>query len=219
MKKHSWIWIVFAVLVVLAMIYPFLTKNSPLKAQPMFQQLDFNGDGLASQAEFAAHRTKLMSSLDKSGDGKLSADEFAVFFSRFDLDRDGVVTQEEFLVFFVGPDNLSTDDLAGLRAFYGNYPDGFVVIDSNKDGSLSISEFKASRLAAFKDLDKDKDGQLSRDEVQAGAAKWHKYLDRDKDSGLNIEEFSVGAVKLPPPPPAKPAAAPAGSPAAVPAQK
>lgn len=220
MKKNTWIWVVFAVLVVLAVVYPFLTKNSPLIAKPVYQQMDFNGDGKVSKDEFGANRAKILASTDKNSDGKMTSEEYALLLSRSDINKDGVITKEEYLTYFVGKDELSTEDAANLNYFVNNYPEGFTMIDANKDGSISVTEFKAYRLAIFNDLDKNKDSQLSKDEVQAGSAKRVKAFDKNKDNALNVEEYTVGIIMMPPPPkPAAPAAAPVAKPTAAPAQK
>lgn len=206
MKKNTWLWVIFALLVVVAVAYPFLTKNSPLKFQPVYVTMDSNSDGQVSQDEFAADRAKFMASVDKNNDGKMTPDEFVLVFSSYDLNKNGVVTREEYLTFFVGQDELSTGDAANLSYFSRNYPGGFVAIDSNKDGSISVSEFKAYQISVLRDLDTNNDRQLTKDEFDASAAKRLKVYDKNGDGALNVEEYTVGAIKMPPPPPAKPAA-------------
>jgi hypothetical protein len=73
----------------------------------MFDQLDLNGDGSVSKAEFEQFRSERLQKYDANGDGALSLEEFQPLFAEitrpmmvrgfqfFDADGDGKVTQEE----------------------------------------------------------------------------------------------------------------------------
>ena len=61
-------------------------------------------------------------------------------------------------------------------------PDFFTKVDANKDGKLSLDEFKAAYKgtdaeAKFLAADTDKDGFLTKEELKAAHGKGHKHAD------------------------------------------
>ncbi len=64
-----------------------------------FDKLDANKDGVITQVESRAARTRHFDRLDRNHDGTISLEEFhakgARRFLRFDLDGDGRITREE----------------------------------------------------------------------------------------------------------------------------
>lgn len=87
---------------------------------------------------------------------------------------------------------------------------GVMRYDTNKDGAVTIEEWKAGQQARFKRLDANGDGKLGKDELFARtpavgnsvlptdrqASQQSSYfllLDTDKDGFVTLAEFMVGA--------------------------
>lgn len=87
---------------------------------------------------------------------------------------------------------------------------GVMRYDTNKDGAVTIEEWKAGQQARFKRLDTNGDGKLSKDELFARtpavgnsvlptdrqASQQSSYflrLDTDKDGFITLAEFTTGA--------------------------
>ena len=80
----------------------------------LFEEIDADADGSATEAEVAAFRTAQLSAADANGDGSVSLDEFATaYFARirpqmvdtfqaFDDDGDGAITSAELEARFDG---------------------------------------------------------------------------------------------------------------------
>lgn len=111
-------------------------------AQPSFEELDTNGDGLLTVAEITAHSDARFAQIDANNDGKLSAEEMTAhhdakisqhlakrterMINRFDEDGDGALSAEEL------PQKRS------MGAFLEK-------ADGNGDGALSEEEFETAR--------------------------------------------------------------------------
>lgn len=91
--------------------------------------------------------------------------------TQFDLNKDGVLTQDEV-----------TEAVAAR----------FAAADTDKDGKVSLDEFRAYRLAeaepmrvrAFQRLDSNGDGKVTREEFDRISARMFSRLDRDNDGTL-----------------------------------
>ncbi|WP_106751895.1 EF-hand domain-containing protein [Pannonibacter carbonis] len=91
--------------------------------------------------------------------------------TQFDLNKDGVLTQDEV-----------TEAVAAR----------FAAADTDKDGKVSLEEFRAFRLAeaepmrvrAFQRLDSNGDGKVAREEFDRISARMFSRLDRDNDGTL-----------------------------------
>lgn len=91
--------------------------------------------------------------------------------TQFDLNKDGVLTQDEM-----------TEAVAAR----------FAAADADKDGKVSLEEFRAYRLAeaepmrvrAFQRLDSNGDGKVTREEFDRISARMFSRLDRDDDGSL-----------------------------------
>jgi Ca2+-binding EF-hand superfamily protein len=87
---------------------------------------------------------------------------------------------------------------------------GVMRYDTNKDGAVTIDEWKSGQQARFKRLDSNGDGKLSKDELfartpaignsvlptdrQAGQqSSYFLLLDSDKDGFISLTEFMAGA--------------------------
>ncbi|MGH7151003.1 MAG: EF-hand domain-containing protein, partial [Planctomycetota bacterium] len=180
----------------------------------LFSRLDADRDGsLLSQdlqgipfppryntGQEGTGRERLMQDLDHDRDGKLSAAEFVLperLWRLFDRDRDD----------FVKPEELPRPGEGrgpGGRRFEGlevrSAEEALSRMDSNKDGELTATEWKAPR-PIFDRFDGDKDGKLSRTELETGIEKGKAsglirepddFLarhDRNKDGKVTREEF------------------------------
>lgn len=95
---------------------------------------------------------------------------------QFDLDKDGVLTQAEV-----------TEAVAAR----------FAAADADKDGKVSLEEFRTYRLSeaepmrvrAFQRLDGDGDGKVTREEFDKLSARMFARLDRDDDGTLAMTQM------------------------------
>lgn len=105
---------------------------------PIMSALDVNTNGIIDSNEIANASAELLT-LDKNGDGKLSADELKPQFP------DGAPPDM--------PSDFKFPVLPIMKA-----------LDTNGDGELDAAEI-ANAPAALKTLDKNGDGKLTRDEI------------------------------------------------------
>jgi Ca2+-binding EF-hand superfamily protein len=140
----------------------------------------------ATAAERAA---ALFSTLDTSGDGRLSIRErraAAARLKQFDKDADGQISSDEIparidVNFAVGREQYAANFArggVGLRnprtsAAADEGPSWFVHMDTNGDGDVSPREFLGERKT-FDQLDTDEDGLLSREEARRAKAEGRK---------------------------------------------
>lgn len=102
-----------------------------------FKEMDTNGDGMVSKAEFDAAHDKHFKNMDTNGDGQLSRDEMKAGhkammeqgknkrFGEADANRDGVLTREE----------------AKKMPMLSKH---FDEVDTNKDGKVTREELDAA---------------------------------------------------------------------------
>jgi spore coat protein CotH len=129
-----------------------------------------------------------MSQGDKDADEKLSKDEFAAladtWFDKLDAGKAGKLTQDEFAERFnevlppppgsgppAGPGggiNGGGNFRPGPGRFIG--PGFFTAADTNKDGSLTREEWKATLARWFNEWDADKNASLNPEELRNGFA-------------------------------------------------
>jgi hypothetical protein len=104
--------------------------------------------------------------LDTDKDGKVSAAEYTAgvktSFDKLDANADGKVTASEM-------DSAYTTSKPGVGAAQTpSSADRIKTLDTDGDGSLSLSEHEAGSKSMFDQLDADKDGSLSSAEIKAG---------------------------------------------------
>ncbi len=107
--------------------------------RPEFSELDKNGDGKITAAEFAAHRTDRFAATDSNGDGSLSREELtAAAMARAKSDSERRI-----------------DHMIQQR-------------DTDGDGQISLAELPGEDRAAhfFERLDADGDGAVSKAEME-----------------------------------------------------
>lgn len=112
-----------------------------------FKKIDANGDGNVTAAELANAEA-----------GAVRA-RLQLEFNRLDTNHDGQLSQTEFLAqapTAAALTNQATREVAAL--------------DKNKDGKVTIDEFRAPQLAMFDRLDANHDGTVTPEELKAAQA-------------------------------------------------
>lgn len=135
----------------------------------------------------ASHSSStFISEQDINGDGKVTLEEFKlgrqVEFMRIDYDADGLLSEAEYLGEFEGrlmlrlgkivdPDKRREELQRQMRQAKVR----FGVLDTDKNGSISLEEFLATGLRMFKLHDRNQDGvvdeadvKLAEDDAKAG---------------------------------------------------
>jgi len=123
-----------------------------------FKNIDANGDGSISAAEAQATEGKIQQQQLARRRANIEAE-----FGKLDTNNDGQLRKAEFM--------------AAAPTAPANAPNGAAVVaqlDKNKDGKVSIDEYRAPRLAIFDKLDTNKDGTISATERQAALASRNK---------------------------------------------
>ena len=116
-----------------------------------FKQADTNNNGSLSQAEIAAAETKANQARLAQFRTRLDQE-----FTKADTNRDGQLSKAEFTAAAAPP----APPVATGAELLAN-------LDKNKNGSVSLDEFRNPQLAAFDSLDTNRDGTISDSERQA----------------------------------------------------
>ena len=142
--------------IVLGMIsLSLLAVSAPVLAGPA---ADLNQDGQISQAEMIAQIDKHFQATDTNKDGKLSQAEWqAQKASR--MQQRGNKANKQHRANKQGADN---PQWAAKRA--ERQAKHFAMLDTNKDGFISLAEAKAVAQQRFQKQDANNDGQISKDE-------------------------------------------------------
>jgi outer membrane protein assembly factor BamB len=125
---------------------------------------------------------QMFSQADKNEDQKLAKEEFVAladaWFVKLDADKAGKLNQEQFTDKLAevlpppqGPGPLGGGPPGGGRGFGPSRfagPGLFTAADSDKDGTLTRAELKATFDKWFTEWDKDKSGFLSQDQLREG---------------------------------------------------
>jgi Ca2+-binding EF-hand superfamily protein len=120
-----------------------------------FKAIDTNGDGTLNAAELQAAEAKVQQNRINAIRGKVEAE-----FTKLDTNHDGQLSKAEFMA--AAPTASSTP------------PNGsklLVDLDKNKDGRVTLDEYRGPILARFDALDTNHDGVISDAERKAAAAK------------------------------------------------
>ena len=115
---------------------PSAPKVRPVRADTGVMRYDANKDGAVTVEEWKAGQQARFKSLDANGDGKLTQDEL---FARTPA---------------VGNSVLPTDRQASRQSSY------FLLLDADKDGFVTLTEFMAQADRNFTRCDVDKNGRI-----------------------------------------------------------
>jgi hypothetical protein len=147
---------------------------------------------------------QVLSQADKSGDGKLTRDEFSVladvWFDKLDPDKSGKLTQEQFTGklgevlpppegFGPPPDGGDRPPNAE-RPREGDRPPDAGGSDRPRRGGFGPARFAGPGI--FSATDTDKDGSLTRAELKGTFEKWAADWDTDKSGSLNEDKLRAG---------------------------
>jgi hypothetical protein len=111
-----------------------------------YRRIDANSDGSATRAEVEANQQRILAAA--------AAARAAAAFARLDTDRNGQLSPAEFA-------RLAPPEKAEVTPVMTR-------LDANRDGRVTLVEYRTLTLARFDQLDGDKDGRLSPAEQRAG---------------------------------------------------
>ena len=113
-----------------------------------YRKLDANNDGVATRVEIEANQQRILA----TG----AATRAQALFVRIDTDRNGQLSPAEFIRASVGqPQKVDVTTVMGR-------------LDPNRDGKVTLIEYRTLTLTNFDRLDVDKDGIASVTEQRAG---------------------------------------------------
>ncbi|MEW6360136.1 MAG: hypothetical protein AB1696_27625 [Planctomycetota bacterium] len=162
--------------------------------KPIFKKMDTSGDGKVSADEYAAGRKAWFKEMDADADGKVSAAEFvAGHFEKMNLDDDDDVELDEFMIFFVGAENK--DKKAAEASAKEGKKTEWEKRDANGDGEMTVEEYILHFQMEFKQTDANGDGRILATELSANHEKIFRDLDANGDGFLTVEEFVVMPAK------------------------
>ncbi|HEY8520016.1 MAG TPA: hypothetical protein VIN61_08055 [Gammaproteobacteria bacterium] len=128
-------------------------------ADPWFERLDTNGDGVIERDEFEASRRSQFERADADGDGYLSDDELRALPERGGMGGRGH---------------------SRGRRWAGRMPDvggqALARHDTDGDGRLSAQEFLAAESPMLRRLDTDRDGRITRQEAESAQARAREHM-------------------------------------------
>ena len=112
-----------------------------------FRERDADKNSIVTKKEIEAFQRAFFARVNQA--------RLAALFQRLDADRNGQLSPGE----FAGLNGPTTPVDAGLL---------LKQVDLNRDGQVTIVEYRAGKLRGFDDMDADKDGIVSVSEMKAG---------------------------------------------------
>ncbi len=131
--------------------------GDPARGGEKFAEMDLNGDGVISHAEFVTQREQKFASTDANQDGLISFDE-AMAAKKAEMGDKPPETKGP----REGKDNM------------------FAHLDIDGDGFISLEEIEVFSDRRFKDMDSNLDGQVTLLEAKA-AIRGHQARSRGRD--------------------------------------
>jgi len=121
--------------------------------QSRFSAADTNHDGFIDANEVSAAQQRDLQQARTAEQQRIGAE-----FDKLDTNHDGQLSKAEFMA--AAP---TVTPRQTIQQIIG-------VIDSNKDGKISLQEYEAGPLGAFNKVDTNRDGTVSAAEIQAARA-------------------------------------------------
>ena len=118
--------------------------GGPARGEEKFAEMDLNGDGVISHAEFVAQREQK--------------------FARTDVNQDGLISFDEAMAAKKAVMGGQTPEAKGPRDGKGKM---FTYLDIDRDGFISLEEMEVFSDRRFKDMDSNLDGQVTLLEAKA----------------------------------------------------
>jgi Ca2+-binding EF-hand superfamily protein len=138
---------------------PDLTED----ADKVFRVLDCNGDGDLDRDELTIFLRDEKVRIDADGNGRISKDEYREYFRRKASAKSETLTAAKN---GENPMKQPADNKAPAKVGKNGLPDWFTTLDTDKDGQISLFEWRQDKRAVelFEEMDLDKDGLITRDE-------------------------------------------------------
>jgi Ca2+-binding EF-hand superfamily protein len=173
-----------------------------------FRDLDRNNDGVLSRSEWRGQGTSFRDA-DRNGDGVISRDEYynlygsnGTYDGPYDTANGGYGPDGSYGGYgagrsasydprdqrFAGDDRNRDRRLS--RSEWQGEPRAFDILDANRDGYISIEEYRDRSALAdkFRSWDANRDGVLARDELRVDRSLFDR-LDTDRDGVISRDEF------------------------------
>jgi hypothetical protein len=132
------------------------------EADRVFRALDRNGDGDLERGEFTIFLRDEKVRIDADGNGRISKDEYRDYFRR------KVTAKADSIAAAKGAQAPAKpgDGKPAAKAAADGLPEWFATLDADKDGQLSLFEWRGDGrpAATFDEMDLDRDGLLTKDE-------------------------------------------------------
>lgn len=137
-----------------------------------------------------------LSMMDKDGDGKISAMEYAegtrAMFGKMDTNQDGAVTEEEMDAAHASMGKGHSNEQSASRTegpAEQRMGDKKAYDPSGTGKAMPKQMSSAQKIAA---MDTNNDGKLTEQEHSAGAKKMFSKMDKDHDGSLTAQELREG---------------------------
>ena len=140
-----------------------------------FKAIDTNGDGVITQAEFAAAEVKVLQSRLAEGRSRMETE-----FQKLDTNHDGQLSKAEFMA--AAPQLPTTAPDVSVP---------FGRLDTNKDGKVTVTEFTAAAAARFDRLDAKHAGILNVNVPAGSPPKTISRADFVKQAATEFEAIDV----------------------------